>query len=304
MTLKPEIIVIAGPTAVGKTALAIALAKAINAEILSCDSRQIYREMSIGTAKPNAEELSEVKQHFVNHISVETAYSVGDFEREASAFLESYFTKKKSIILCGGSGLFIDSLLYGMDNIPKVDSKIRNSLNEKLQLEGLDSLVLELQKIDENWCKTADLKNPRRVIRALEVYYQSGKPISFFQKKEQISPKYNCHLFCLNLPRNTLYERIDKRVVEMIAAGLEAEVRELESKKHLQALQTVGYREWFEAWENKESTAQIILKIQQNSRRYAKRQLTWFRRNKDYQWIENENLDSSLNQIRNKLLSK
>lgn len=304
MTLKPEIIVIAGPTAVGKTALAIALAKAINAEILSCDSRQIYREMSIGTAKPNAEELSEVKQHFVNHISVETAYSVGDFEREASAFLEGYFTNKKSIILCGGSGLFIDSLLYGMDNIPKVDSKIRNSLNEKLQLEGLDSLVLELQKIDENWCKTADLKNPRRVIRALEVYYQSGKPISFFQKKEQISPKYNCHLFCLNLPRNTLYERIDKRVVEMIAAGLEAEVRELESKKHLQALQTVGYREWFEARENKESTAQIISKIQQNSRRYAKRQLTWFRRNKDYQWIENENLDSSLNQIRNKLLSK
>ena len=282
----PLLIVIAGPTASGKTALSIDIAEHFDAEIISCDARQFYKEMNIGTAKPTEQERSNVKHHFINTHSIETDYSAGDYEKDVLSFLDIYFKEKKIAVMVGGSGLFMRVVCEGVDSFPEIPESIRLELKERFEKEGIEPLREELSRLDPLYYAKVDLNNPQRIIRALEVCIASNLPFSSFQGKEREQRKFSILKFALNWDRNVLYERINRRVDKMINEGLENEAKELYPKKHLNALQTVGYQEFFDYFEGVMTKNEAIDKIKQHSRNYAKRQLTWLRKEKDINWIE------------------
>lgn len=280
-----QLIVIAGPTASGKTALAIQLAKQLNCEIISADSRQFFKEMNIGTAKPTKEELAEIPHHFINNLSIHQNIDIGEYAQNVNSFLENYFQNNQYAILVGGSGMYIDAVLFGLDEQPGSDAAIRENLEQQFLEKGITFLQNELQKIDPEYFEKVDINNTHRLMRAIEVFRISGKPYSSFRSGKKLKNTYQTNLFCLDLPREILYNRINERVDKMMENGLEDEAKSLFHLKYLQALQTVGYKELFDYFENKTDRKTAIDLIKQNTRRYAKRQLTWFRKNKDYVWI-------------------
>ena len=272
------LIVVGGPTGSGKTALAIRLAQYFHTEILSADSRQFFREMSIGTAKASPEELQLVPHHFINSLSVEQAYSVGDFERDALDLLASLYQQHQVVVLAGGSSLYIKALCEGLDAFPEVPELIRSEVEILYQNEGISALQKELKQVDPIYFEQVDRANPQRLIRAISVYRASGLPFSGF-RTQLAEPRFFKPIYLwLELPREDLYQRINQRVDQMLQTGLEAEARSLYPQRHLNALQTVGYQELFDYFAGNISREEAIELIKRNSRRYAKRQGTWMRR--------------------------
>ncbi|MBZ9630262.1 tRNA (adenosine(37)-N6)-dimethylallyltransferase MiaA [Salegentibacter sp. LM13S] len=274
-----------GPTAIGKTSLAIKLAKKFNTEIISADSRQFYKEMSIGTAVPSAEELQVAKHHFIQHISIEDSYNVGDFETEAIQKLEELFQNNNFAIMVGGSGLYTKSILHGLDYFPEVPSETRQDLNKKFEKEGIAPLQEQLKKLDPEYYKIADVENPQRVIRALEVAIVSEKPYSSYLNQPKKQRNFIPVNIGLDADREIIYERINRRVDLMMKEGLLEEAENLFSKRQLNALNTVGYKELFRFLEGKDSLETAVSEIKKNTRRFAKRQLTWFRKDTDIHWF-------------------
>ena len=272
------LIYIAGPTGVGKTKLSLELAKCIDTEIISCDSRQFYKEMSIGTAVPTTKELKEVRHHFIHNKSIKDIYTVVDFEKEAIKKLNLLFKKKETIIMVGGSGMYADALMFGMDEFPEVPKEIRNQINVFYKSHGLKGLQELLRDKDLKYYTRVDINNPVRLIRALEVCLTSKKPFSSFLGKYREPRDFISKIFILECPRKILYEKINSRVDQMMTSGLENEVRKLIDFKELSTLKTVGYKELFPYFQNKKSLEDAILEIKKNSRRYAKRQITWFKK--------------------------
>lgn len=281
------LICIVGPTAIGKTALSIKLAEAYNTEILSADSRQFFKEMSIGTAVPSLEEKEAAPHHFIQHISIEDEYSVGDFEKEALSTTKELFKENTVLILVGGSGLYVKSLLEGLDKFPEINPDIRRDLNEELTEEGLEPLQKKLKLVDPDFYRQIDLENPQRVIRALEVSLGTGKPYSSFLQKQKTPREFEVIKIGLTAPREEIYKRINRRVDIMMKEGLLEEAKSLYPQRNLNALKTVGYKELFSFLEGKMNLEEAILEIKKNTRRFAKRQLTWFRKEKDILWFEN-----------------
>ena len=273
-----KLLYVAGPTASGKTDLAIALAQHFNTEIVSCDSRQFYQEMHIGTAVPSEAELAKVPHHFIQHRSITENYSVGDFRREALEKLQNLFQKHQTVIMVGGSGLYADAVMQGLDEFPETDPAIRPQLTAIYQQEGVEILQDLLREHDLKHYHVVDKNNPHRLIRALEICLSSGKPYSSFLGKKTAPDFFNSQTIVIDWEREALYKRINQRVDLMVEQGLKAEVKGLYPQKTLNALQTVGYREWFAHFDGKWDEATAIEEIKKNSRRYAKRQSTWFRR--------------------------
>jgi tRNA dimethylallyltransferase len=283
---KPLLLVIAGPTASGKTALSIEIAKYFGAEIISCDARQFYRETTIGTAKPTKEELNEVPHHFINSHSIDEPYSAGDYEKDVLGFLDNYFKNNNIAVMVGGSGLFMRIVCEGVDSYPEIAVEIREELQKIYSEKGIEVLQDELKNSDPVYYHKVDLNNPHRLIRALEVCRASGQAFSSFQGKNTVNRPFRIIKIALDWNRAALYERINKRVEIMLEQGLEAEARKLYPQKELNALQTVGYKEFFDYFDAKISKADAVEKIKQNSRNYAKRQLTWLRKEKDIIWVQ------------------
>ena len=283
---KHYLISIVGPTAIGKTSLSIQLARAFKTEILSADSRQFFREMQIGTAAPTPEELSAAPHHFIQHRSIHENYSVGDFEREALEKIETLSEKHNILVLVGGSGLYVKSILEGLDDFPDIDPSIRASLNEQVKQSGLKPLQEQLQDLDPDSFNKIDIENPHRVIRALEICLGTGQPYSSFLNRNKASREFNVIKIGLQAPREEIYDRINQRVDIMIREGLVEEARKLFPYKDLNALNTVGYKELFEHFEGKSTLEEAVAAIKMNTRRFAKRQLTWFRKEEDIHWFE------------------
>ena len=300
MTQQKTLIVIAGPTAVGKTDTAIQLARHYNTVILSADSRQFYREMSIGTAKPNANELAAVKHYFIDSHSITEKFSVGDFEKEALVLLDELFTIHDVVILAGGSGLYIKAVCEGFDELPTADPGIRHRLNQDFTEKGIVYLQDKLRVADPDYYNEVDIHNPQRLIRALEVFETTGKPFSSFRTANVNKRPFNVVKFGLNLPRELLYQRINQRVDVMVEQGLVDEVRSLLPYRHLNALNTVGYSELFDYLDGKTDLEIAIELIKQNTRHFAKRQLTWFRKDKEFIWLEPGDLGEIISQVGNK----
>ena len=283
---KPVLIAIIGPTAIGKTDLSIKLAKHFQTEIISADSRQFYKEMSIGTAVPSTEELAQAKHHFIQHISVTNSYTVGDFEKEALNKLDELFNTHEVAIMVGGSGLYVDAVTKGLDDFPEIDTQIRAKLNEELHSKGLVYLQEQLKELDIEAFQTIAIDNPRRVIRALEVCLQTKKPYSSFLRKKENKRPFNTVYIGLTADREIIYNRINQRVDNMIQDGLLEEVETLLSKQGLNALQTVGYKELFNYFNKEWPLDFAISEIKKNTRRFAKRQLTWYRKNESVKWFD------------------
>lgn len=286
------VIVIAGPTAVGKTELCVRLAQELNTEIVSADSRQFYREISIGTAKPTPEEMQQVRHHFIDSHSIQDYFSVGDFERECLQTLEEIFSRKDVVILTGGSGLFLKTITDGMDEMPEVDLSIREELMQRFAREGITPLVEELKRLDSAYFEYVDRNNTQRIVRALEVCLTTGKPYSSFRTGQKAKRPFEVIKICLTRDREVLYDRINRRVNLMMEAGLIEEVQSVSDYRDHYALKTVGYQEVFEYFDGNYDYGKMVEKIQQNSRRYAKRQLTWFRHQGDFQWFEAADYES------------
>lgn len=281
---KKLLVIVAGPTAVGKTAFSIALAKRFGAPIISFDSRQFYNEMAIGTAKPEPDELAQATHYFVNSRSIfDTPYTSGQFELEALAKLNDLFQEKDLVVAVGGSGLYINALCYGIDEIP-TNLEIRQRLIERWKNEGLAVLQEEVKQVDPAFYASADMQNPRRVIRALEVYETSGNPYSLYRKNQAKNRNFNTLWVGLDLPRETLFQQINARVDLMLTKGLLDETLSLLPHKELKALKTVGYQEFFEHFEGKHSLDRAIELIKRNTRNFAKKQIAWFKRNPDITW--------------------
>ncbi|HLT06510.1 MAG TPA: tRNA (adenosine(37)-N6)-dimethylallyltransferase MiaA [Cyclobacteriaceae bacterium] len=279
------LLIVAGPTAVGKTDLCINLAKKFNTNIISADSRQFYTEINIGTAKPSPAQLTEVRHHFINSHSIHEAYDVGRFEADALALLEALFAQHELVIMTGGSGLYIDAVCKGFDAMPAVDKSIRAALNDRYEKQGLSALQQQLKELDPDYYQAVDLNNPQRLIRALEVCIGSGKPYSSFRQKQTSPRPFQTLKIALQRDREELYTRIDQRMDQMIAEGLFEEAATLYPYRHHNALQTVGYKEIFGYMEGEYDKAEAIRLLKRNSRRYAKRQMTWFRKDEDYHWF-------------------
>ena len=278
-----HLITIIGPTAIGKTNLAIKLADYFKTEIVSADSRQFYKEMNIGTAKPSNSELNSIKHHLINNKSINDNYNISDYEKDALKAIKSIFNKNDAAILVGGSGLYINTVLYGLNEIPEISDEIRNSLYLDLELKGIKKLQEELKLLDPASYSDIDINNPRRLIRALEVSISTGKSYSSFLKKKKRD--FNIIVLGINQERSELYNKINTRVDNMIESGLINEVKELYNLKGLNALNTIGYREVFNYIEDKYSLDECINEIKKNTRRYAKRQLTWFKSIDNVEWI-------------------
>jgi tRNA dimethylallyltransferase len=288
---EPTLIVIGGPTAVGKTALSIQLAHYFGAEIISADARQFFKEMEIGTAKPSKTELSAVKHHFIDCKSITEAYSSGDFERDVDLFLENYFKSKNIAILCGGSGLYIQAVLHGLDTMPITPLHIRENLMARLETEGLEILKNELLELEPKIGENIDLQNPQRVVRALEVNIHTGQNFGELRKANSKKLPFNVIKIGLELPREQLYEGINARVDAMMLLGLVDEVKNLVEYQGLNSLKTVGYSEIFSFLNNDISQERAVELIKQNTRRYAKRQLTWFKNKDTFTWFGPEEFE-------------
>jgi tRNA dimethylallyltransferase len=291
------LVVIVGPTAVGKTDVAIKLAKEWNSEIISADSRQFYNEMSIGTAKPDLQQLSEVKHHFVGQLSIHDYYNVSKFETEAVELLNILFEKHNLVFMVGGSGLYIDAVCNGIDDFPDPEPEYRNYLKGIYQDDGIIKLQEMLLTLDPEYFETVDINNPNRLLRALEVCHTTGKKFSEQRLNSSKQRDFQIIKIGLNLPRPELFRRIELRVDQMIENGLVEEVRSLLSFRHLNALNTVGYKEIFAYLDSEITLEQAITNIKTSTRRYAKRQLTWFNRTDGYKWFE----PSQVNEITNYL---
>ncbi|EAR00405.1 tRNA (adenosine(37)-N6)-dimethylallyltransferase MiaA [Maribacter sp. HTCC2170] len=283
---KKILISVVGPTAIGKTKLAIELANHFNAEIISADSRQFFKEMQIGTAAPNSQELASAPHHFIHHKSIHENYSVGDFEKEAIALLSHLFAKNDYVVMVGGSGLYSDVITKGLDKFPNVSPDIRKNLNEILKKEGIGPLQRQLKVLDEKSSNSIDLANPHRLIRALEVSIGSGKPYSSFLNKDKEKRPFKTITIGLQADRSIIYDRINKRVEIMIDKGMVEEAKKLYPHRILNALQTVGYKELFRYLDGEWDLEFAISEIKKNTRRFAKRQLTWYRKNQDIIWFD------------------
>lgn len=282
---------IAGPTAVGKTALSIELAKFYGCPVISADSRQFYKEMSIGTAKPSTQEMQEVPHYFIDNISIHNTYNVGQYEREAIELIERLFKQYDHLILVGGSGLYINAVLNGVDEFEEIPAGIREDIIKLYEEKGLAYLQEELKQRDETYYNQVDLNNPQRLIRALEVCMHTQKPYSAFRKKEKKARSFEVIPILINTTRDVLYNRINKRVDVMIKNGLLEEVKQLYPHKAFNALNTVGYKELFEYMDGNCTLGEAINMIKQNTRRYAKRQLTWFKHQGDFEPFEPDDLE-------------
>ncbi len=285
MFLNPLLVVISGPTASGKTSLAIELAQHFGSEIISADSRQIYREMRIGTAVPSPQELAAVKHHFIQTKSIHDYYNAFMYETEVLALLEELFQRMNPVIMAGGSGLYIDAVCRGIDDIPTVDPEVRQQLRAVYAREGLEGLRRRLREADPAYYRRADLNNPMRLLKALEVTLQSGRPYSSFLTRTPRPRPFRILKAGLDLPRSELYDRINRRVTTMIEAGLVDEARRLLPHRHLTALNTVGYKEIFDHLDGRLSLDEAAERIRANTRKYARKQLTWFRKDPQIRWF-------------------
>lgn len=295
------LIVVAGPTAVGKTKLSIHIAKTFQAEIISADSRQFYKELKIGTAPPSSSELKEVRHHFIGHLSVCDYYNVSKYEIDAVKKINELFEKYDVLVMAGGSGLYINAVLYGIDDLPDPDNALREHLKKTYASGGVASLRSMLQELDPDYYSQVDLNNPSRLIRAIEVCMTTGLKYSELRKSEKKKRNFSSLLIGLNREKNELDEIIKKRTDTMLRHGLIEEARELYSFRDLNALNTVGYSELFEYFDGKISKEQAIENIIVNTRRYAKRQMTWFRRNEEMQWFHPDDKEKIVNHIMNEM---
>lgn len=292
-----HLIVIAGPTASGKTATAIKIAKALGTVIVSADSRQFYKEIPIGTAAPTKEELSEVQHYMIHNLHIEDKYDVADYEQDVLILLKQLFLTHDTVVMTGGSGLFIDAVCNGLDSIPDISEEVRNKVNELYEKGGLIALQSELQNLDLEYYNIVDKYNPRRLQRAIEVCYQTGLTYSSF-RKNTIKPRdFKVIKIALLWERNELITRINKRVENMISDGLIKEARSVYHKRHLNSLNTVGYKEMFQYFDGKISLNEAIEQIKTSTRQYAKRQMTWLRKNNDYQWFSINKIPKMLEYI-------
>lgn len=280
------LVVIAGPTAVGKTDFCVRLAQNLNTEVISADSRQFYRELNIGTAKPSIGELLGVKHHFINSHSIDVLYSAGSFERDALAVLETLFKTKDVVILTGGSGLYIKALCEGLDELPETPPELRSELMQRLETEGLPALQAQLQALDPVYCAQNDLQNTQRVVRALEVCLLTCKAYSSFREHQPAQRPFKIIPIALDRDREELYRRIDARMDLMLEAGLVEEARSLLAYREHNALQTVGYKEVFDYFDGLYDYDEMVRLLKRNSRRYAKRQITWFKHQGDFKWFQ------------------
>lgn len=280
-----RLLVVVGPTGSGKTDLSIRLALHYGAPILSTDSRQVYRGMPIGTAQPSADQLQAVEHHFIASHDLTDNLNCGEYEVQALARLEELFADHDWVVAVGGSGLYVRALCEGMDDLPQADEPLRRELERRLAEEGLGAFAEELRELDPEYCRTADLNNPARVMRALEVCLQTHMPYSRQRTGERRPRPFEIVKIGIDLPRDVLYDRINRRVDRMLADGLEAEARALYPYRELNALKTVGYREFFDYFDGRIGYDEAVELIKRNSRRYAKRQLTWFRRDSEIRWF-------------------
>ena len=298
---KSKVIVIGGPTASGKTALSIELAKKINGEIVSADSMQIYKEMNIGTAKPEEEEMQGIKHYMLDFVNPNEAYSVAEYKKDAKKAIKEIIEKGKTPIVVGGTGLYIDSLIYEIEYVDiKTDFEYRKKLEQRAEKEGLEKLYEEAKKIDPKAMEKISQNDQKRILRILEIYHQTGKTKTELDENSRKDPEYDYKMFAIDMDREVLYDRINRRVDIMISKGLIEEVENIYSKykEFPTAMQALGYKEVVEYLENKITKEEMIEKIKQESRRYAKRQLTWFRKNKDTIWINGqEDVDKNINII-------
>jgi len=285
-TSKPLLICVVGATAIGKTSLAIHIAKAFSTEIISADSRQFFKEMNIGTAVPSLEELTAAPHHFIQHKSIFENYSVGNFESEALETLKQIFKKQPIAIMVGGSGLYINAIVNGLDDFPTIPAEIREALNTELERDGIEELQKELQRVDPVYFKKVDIQNSHRIIRALEVYRSTRKPYSEFLQKKTVNRGFKTMYIGLTAEREIMYDRINKRVDIMMEMGLLNEAKELYPHKGLNALQTVGYKELFQYLKGEITLAEAVEEIKKHTRRFAKRQGTWFRKNEKIHWFD------------------
>ena len=298
------LITIAGPTAVGKTDLTLQLAKKYNAHIFSADSRQLYKELTIGTAKPSESELDDVTHHFINHISIHEPYNVSRYEEDIDALFKSYFIAKDIGILTGGTGMYIKAALEGLDQFPEVDAQVTQEYQDLFDLKGIEVLQKEIKEKDPTYAAQVDMSNSRRLIRALSVIRSSGQPYSSFlgRKKEKSHP-FEIIKICLMRDREELYERINNRVDQMVQNGLIEEAKSVWEHKELKSLQTVGYSELFQFFDGKLSKDEAIELIKRNSRRYAKRQMTWFRNQGEWHYIDASKTEDIIEFIARKMES-
>lgn len=296
MSIK-RLVVIVGPTGSGKTDLSIRLARHYGAPIVSTDSRQVYRGMPIGTAQPTKDQLEAVEHHFIASHDINDKLNCGEYEVQALACLEKLFAQHDVVVAVGGSGLYVQALCEGMDDLPQADEAIRRALEKQLADEGLEALVARLRELDPDYCEAVDRSNPARVIRALEVCLQTGRPYSTLRTGTRRERPFRIIKIGVDLPREILYDRINRRVDAMIDEGLEEEARRLYPFRTLNALQTVGYREFFEYFDGRIPYEQAVELIKRNSRRYAKRQLTWFRRDTEIRWFAPADDEAMINYI-------
>ena len=281
---------VVGPTAVGKTLYAIQLAKLLNADIISADSRQFYKEMKIGTAVPSDDELSEVKHHFIQHLSIHDAYNVSDFEHDALDKIQRLHETNDAVVVVGGSGLYLNALAYGIDDLPDPSKETRHTLDELFETEGIEGLQKQLKELDPKFYQQIDIQNPKRLKRALEVCITTGKPYSELRLGKVKKRPFEIKWIGLKQERSILNERINKRVDIMLEQGLLEEVKTLYPLRELNALNTVGYKEFFVCLDGKETYEWAVEKVKTNSRRFAKRQMTWFNKNKDIKWLDTDHL--------------
>ncbi len=298
---KKLLVVVEGPTGTGKTEIGIQLATYFNSEIISADSRQIFKELSIGTAKPSKEQRLKITHHFVDFVSIHEMYNAFMFEEQVNAFLDSYFLSNDIAFMVGGSGMYINAVINGIDLIPDIDSEIRQSVSNDFQLRGIKYLQKELQQIDPEYYKIVDINNQARLIRAIEVYKQTGKPYSSFRTKQLKQRSYQVVKIAIDRERDDLYDRINLRVDEMVHEGLEAEAFKWNGYRYLNALQTVGYKEFFAYFDGLMTKKDAINLIKQNTRHYAKKQVTWFKKDVNTSWILYNEVDEMIRVINKEL---
>jgi tRNA dimethylallyltransferase len=301
MTKNKNLIYIAGPTGVGKTDLSLEIAKKFKTDIVSCDSRQFYKELKIGASPPSYSQLKEVKHHFIHHKSIHDVYNVGKYEKDAITVINDLFKEKDNLILVGGSGLYADSIMYGIDDFPDISSGIRNNIIANFKSGGLEVIQKKLKKLDPEYYEEVDLSNFNRIIRALEVIEMTGRKFSSLRTKKEKQRIFKSHVLIIKSDREKLYKRINNRVDIMIKEGLEEEAFDLKDFKELNTLNTVGYKEFFKYFDDKLTYTQTVEKIKQNTRNYAKRQITWLKKYKKatnvYKNQEIESIITKLNKV-------
>ena len=292
-----KLIVITGPTAVGKTALCMGIAKRLSIPVINADSRQIYRELSIGTARPTEEQMQEVRHHFVGTLGLEDYYSASLFEQQVLELLERQFQTGDYALLAGGSMMYIDAVCNGIDDIPTIDDKTREMMKRRLAEEGLEALVEELRKLDPEYWAIVDKQNPRRVVHALEICTMTGQTYTSFRRREKKERPFSIVKIGLNRPREELYERINQRVDQMMADGLLEEAKAMYGRRELNALNTVGYKELFDYFDGRWPLEEAVERIKGNTRRYARKQLTWFKKDEAVRWFHPDDQKEILNYI-------